>query len=168
MRELVRFLRQDKDVAEARLEISQQQVSRREAELDQARRMVREAREQAARDARELAGAVSEGEHRKLLAEVEQLSALRESNTMLRVAAKQAEADLVQAREKLSAVEAAAEPARRKMAGLEAEKASLSSQVESLKREVASWKNRVTSLTLSFNAVDPEEHKQVKAEKQSL
>ncbi|CAM9774010.1 unnamed protein product [Choristocarpus tenellus] len=41
-------------------------------------------------------------------------------------------------------------------------------EVDTLRQEVANWKKRVTSLTLSFNAVDPEEHKQVKAEKQQL
>lgn len=68
--ELVRHKRRDEQVVTTNLELSQQRVSKLEAELDRTKLSLREAREEVQVAARESVEAVSKTEHRKLLEEV--------------------------------------------------------------------------------------------------
>ncbi|CAM9345119.1 unnamed protein product [Scytosiphon promiscuus] len=166
--ELVRHKGRDVQVLTTDLELSKQRVTKLEAELDRTKQSLREAREEVQRAASETVGAVSKTEHRKLLAEVAQISTLRESNDMLRSKLGEAERRQRSTEQSLNQLRAQMAPLQRAQREQSASSASLASEKESLRKEVENWKKRVSSLTASFNAVDPKEHEEVIAAKEGL
>lgn len=134
----------------------------------------------------------TEGEHRQLLQQVEQLNLLRESNIVLRDESARTSAHLSEARNKIARLEAQLIPLQSSVAVLEAETGQLRDEVTARDEEIRAHRGRIQKLldkyqryirllvTVCYNmqerpntnfvfcSVDPELHHRLVEEHESL
>jgi len=171
LREIVSYMRSEREILEAQLESAKRSVERERAtaiitkrSLDEARAELNIALEKEKSSTGKTKAASLEDEKLK-----EQLVLLRESNMLLREESDRKAAHLAAKEKSINELKMQLEPKEREMRQLEVEKASLQSEKESLGREVEDWKKRVQNLLNKFQQIDPEEHAalQKRAEKLS-
>ncbi len=173
LREMVRFLRSEREMYEAQLESSRRTSERERAAAAVTKRSLDEARAELqvlhtrAGDATDKENARSAGEREADATRIrkadEQLVLLRESNKLLREEAEKTAKSLQEAQKELSAKKKSAAPTEAKCRQLQVDKSALEAEKASLAREVDAWKGRVQSLVSKFNTIDPEEHAQALA-----
>ena len=172
LREMVRFLRSEREMYEAQLESSRRTSERERAaaavtkrSLDEARAELQILQNQGRSADKENAKSVGEREAdaTKIRKAEEQLVLLRESNKLLREEAEKTAKSLQAALLELDTKKKSAAPTEARCRQLEVDKAALEAEKESLAREVDAWKGRVQSLVSKFNTIDPEEHAQALA-----
>lgn len=174
LREMVRFLRSDREMYEAQLESARRTSERERAaaavtkrSLDEARAELQVLQSRGGGDATDKENTRSAGEREadatKIRKAEEQLVLLRESNKLLRKEAEKTANSLQEAQKELDAKKKSAAPTEAKCRQLEVDKSALEAEKASLAREVDAWKARVQSLVSKFNTIDPEEHAQALA-----
>ena len=174
LREMVRFLRSEREMYEAQLESSRRTSERERAaaavtkrSLDEARAELQVLQTRGGGDATDKENSRSAGEREadatKIRKAEEQLVLLRESNKLLREEAEKTAKSLQEAQKELDAKKKSAAPTEAKCRQLEVDKSALEAEKASLAREVDAWKARVQSLVSKFNTIDPEEHAQALA-----
>ncbi len=172
LREVVRFLRREREVSEAEKQTAEAQVGRLKASLTQAQVALRSARaelrsiaEEKAKEAvGEEGGGISESEHAKLVAQATQLSTLRESNTLLRSQLQEAHGKLARLTATVASLEKSVEPAKLAEENLKASLAEVEAELGVRKREVESWRQRAAMLVQDYQKIDPEDHKKLQSE----
>lgn len=167
LRQLVDMLRRDKELAEAKLAVSERGRSRdaaRAKAANEALAVARAEREALAKDLEKLhpEGISSAGAHAEAAAQ--QLSLLRESNAQLRSTAQRAQ-------ERLSTVKREAEEVRAKLGPTNDELAAAKSRISSVERElaakereIAAWRARVDSLVAKSKKKQDENDRQRESE----
>jgi len=169
LREMVRFLRSEREMYEAQLESARRTSERERAAAAVTKRTLEEARaelevlqrgegnvdKENVKSAQE-----RDADAAKIRKAEEQLVLLRESNKLLREEAEKTARSLQEAQKELDAKMKSAAPTEAKCRQLEVDKAALVAEKASLAREVDAWKGRVQSLVSKFNTIDPEEHAQ--------
>ena len=173
LREMVRFLRSEREMYDAQLESARRTSERERAAAAVTKRSLDEARAELqvlhtrAGDATDKENTRSAGEREadatKIRKADEQLVLLRESNKLLREVAEKTAKSLQEAQKELSAKKKSAAPTEAKCRQLQVDKSALEAEKASLAREVDAWKGRVQSLVSKFNTIDPEEHVQALA-----
>lgn len=162
LRELVKFVRAEKDAMHGQLDAARRTAERERTKVSVARRATEETQaelkvlkdsfEITSKDASE--GGIAE----KLKAMEEQSRLLGDSNAHLQQQVQELQSNLANAQKELKASENALQPSTETQKVLEADKAALLAEKDSLLREINDWKGRVQSLVSRFNQVDPEEH----------
>jgi len=170
-REIVRFLRSERDMDRAQLETAKRTADRERATAEVTKRSLDEARaELNVSQAR--GGKTTETDMAafdvKLKEAEAQLNVVSESNQLLRVEAGQLKKTVSQLETKLAEAKGAIAPKDKLALHLEGKVASMQAEKDSLSRELESWKRRVESLVAKFNHVDPEDHKKALADAQSM
>jgi len=167
LREMVRYLKSDREMFEAQLESARRTAERERAatavtkrSLDEARVELKLLQSHGENDASE-GDNTSSASHEGLKKAEEQLMLLRESNILLREEFERKSSKLTSVEKELVEAKKAVIPVEAKSRELEVDKAALEAEKASLVREVNAWKNRVQSLVTKFNQIDPEEHAQV-------
>jgi len=167
LREMVRYLKSDREMFEAQLESARRTAERERAatavtkrSLDEARAELKLLQSHGENDASE-GDNTSSASHEGLKKAEEQLMLLRESNILLREEFERKSSKLTSVEKELVEAKKAVIPVEAKSRELEVDKAALEAEKASLVREVNAWKNRVQSLVTKFNQIDPEEHAQV-------
>ncbi|KZV68448.1 hypothetical protein PENSPDRAFT_735917 [Peniophora sp. CONT] len=165
MRQVVSWLRREKEMAEMKLELNKQETSRLRAQsthlardLDEARAQLSEEREKAAKNAG------SEDVHKELVEKIGQMSVLRESNATLRA---DREAGIRRVKELEGRVEEMSkeiEPLREEVRGLKAEVEAKGGHVRRLEEESARWQARNSQLLAKYERIDPAELQAVRDE----
>mmetsp|Transcript_59757 Transcript_59757/g.177074 ORF Transcript_59757/g.177074 Transcript_59757/m.177074 type:complete len:2177 (-) Transcript_59757:51-6581(-) len=178
LREVVQYMRSEREVLDAQVESAKRTAERERTAASAARRSLDNSRSelQSLQEANkgsidkenEKSTEEKDADAQRLRRAEEQLTLLRESNSLLREEAGKTERLLEATRKELGELKMSSEPAEARCRDLVADKAALEAEKASLVREVDSWKSRVQSLVSKFNQIDPEEHTQALARADSL
>lgn len=157
LREVVRFLRSEKEMIAAQVDAAKRTAQREKAAATVIKRSLDDARAEL-QALRNVSNTSAEGIdakelHDKLQSAEDQLKLLRDSNQLLREEAEKLQVSLATVKSDLDASKQSAQPAAKRLRETEAEKASLEAEKASLQREIESWKKRVQSLVSNFNQV---------------
>lgn len=158
LQEIIRLMRNEKDVVETQLASARRNAERERAaaeiakkSLDQLRSEIELLHNEKAEDSR------SSGSSEELASQLkqaeDQLVLLRESNSLLRVETDKMTRSLDASKKESELARAAYEPINEKCAALEVDKAAFNAEKASLVREVDAWKGRVQGLVKKFNQV---------------
>jgi nucleoprotein TPR len=159
LREVVKFVRSEKEMLQAQLDSVRRTADRERAAAALAKRSLDEARAELriVQEASQSGDASStrdiDGLREKLQAAEEQTRLLGESNAHLREELKKLEAKFSSINEELEKARTAAQPSEKRQQELEGEKVGFVAEKESLLREINDWKGRVQSLVTKFNQV---------------
>ncbi|KAL3669066.1 hypothetical protein V7S43_005450 [Phytophthora oleae] len=173
LRSVVAYLRRESEIAESKLELSQQEVQRGRAQIFSLESTIERLRGEikALSDAATAAGkqtTATSANDEKRVAQLEQLSLLRESNATLRDENQKSLAKLKEEEAKVRDLEGKLVPLQNAEAALKTQVASLKQEVETLNDANKRWKQRVDQLVEKYQQVDPAEHDKVLAEKEAL
>ncbi|KAF1781443.1 Aldolase-type TIM barrel [Phytophthora cactorum] len=173
LRSVVAYLRRESEIAKSKLELSQQEVQRGRAQIFSLESTIERLRGEmkALSDADTAAGkqtAATSADDEKRVAQLEQLSLLRESNATLRDENQKSLARLNEEEAKVRSLEAKIVPLQNAEVSLKTQVASLKQEVETLNDANKRWKQRVDQLVEKYQQVDPAEHDKVLAEKEAL
>lgn len=172
LREVVKFVRADKDLVQAQLDAARRVAERERAVASVAKRSLEEARAELKLLQDKVdgspAGGETEGPQEKLKAAQQQTKLLGESNAHLREEMRKLESSVSALKAELESAKSASIPSDKQLKVLETEKAGLLAEKESLQREINDWKGRVQSLVSRFNQVDPAEHASLLKKAESL
>jgi len=164
LREIVKFVRIEKDAIQSQFDASCRSVERERTKLSTARRAAEEAQAELKvlqESSKEPADGISDSGTsmaEKLKATEEQSRLLGDSNAHLQQQVQKSQSNLTSIRKELQTSNSALQPAVNSKKELESDKAALLAEKGSLLREIEDWKGRVQSLVTRFNQVDPEEH----------
>ncbi len=172
LREVVKFVRAEKEMVQAQLDATHRAAERERAAASVAKRSLEEARIELKvlqeSVERSHTGIETEGMKEKLKAAEQQAKLLGESNSHLREEMKKLESSLSAVKIELETSKSASVPSEKRLNELETEKAGLIAEKSSLLREIEDWKGRVQSLVSKFNQVDPAEHASLVKKAESL
>ena len=165
LREVIRYLRREKDIVDLQLEFAKQESTRLRQQLEFTTRGLDEARAQLAQERAKgaEAGASSE-QHKELLEKIHTATLLRESNQTLR---EESQAHLRKAgalEAKLRVAVAELEPLKEKVQTLTAEVDARQHSVRLLEEDNERWKVRNQTILAKYERIDPEELATLKAE----
>lgn len=157
LREVVKFVRSEKDMVQAQLDSARRTAERERAAAALAKRSLDEARAELKilQENTQGGGSIADVDElkEKLRNAEEQSRLLGESNSHLRQEMTKLEAKFSTTIEELEKTKKAAQPTEKRQQELETDKAGLLSEKESLLREINDWKGRVQSLVTKFNQV---------------
>ena len=158
LREVVKFVRSEKEMIQAQLDTERRAAERERAASAVAKRSLDEARAELKvlqeNSQRSVVGDTNVEELQLKLQEAqEQTRLLGDSNSHLREELGKVKKSTSDLNAQLELAKKNAEPAEKRQHELEAEKAGLVAEKESLLREVSDWKGRVQSLVSKFNQV---------------
>ncbi|GMF16309.1 unnamed protein product [Phytophthora fragariaefolia] len=173
LRSVVAYLRRESEIAESKLELSQQEVQRGRAQVFSLESTIERLRGEikslsAAATAAGKQTTTTVADEEKRAAQLEQLSLLRESNATLRDENQKSLAKLKEEQAKVRDLEAKLVPLQNAETSLKTQLASLKQEVETLNVANKRWKQRVDQLVEKYQQVDPAEHDKVIAEKEAL
>ncbi|RKO90893.1 hypothetical protein BDK51DRAFT_25808 [Blyttiomyces helicus] len=163
LRELVRSLRGDKVIIETRLEIALQENDRIKGDYDYVQRSLDETRTILDEERKRTNEAQANNRrHDELIAAVNDLNVLRESNHMLREELKKTEAKLTKAQEIVASLRAMIDPLKEEVATLKAEVEVRKEENNVLIADNTRWKARAQQILDKYERVDPAEHAKLK------
>ncbi|KAG7395652.1 hypothetical protein PHYBOEH_003371 [Phytophthora boehmeriae] len=172
LRSVVAYLRRESEIAESKLELAQQEVQRGNAQIFSLESTIERLRGEikSLSDAAAATGkpATLSADDEKRVAQLEQLSLLRESNATLRDENQKNLAKLKEEASKARDLEAKLVPLQNAEAALKTQVASLKQEIVTLNDANARWKQRVDQLVEKYQQIDPAEHDKVIAEKEAL
>jgi nucleoprotein TPR len=168
MHEVVRYLRQEKEAAMCQLEVLSLERSRWQRQAESARHEADQTRATLA--AAQAAGGAAAGgsaadgatRHAALMAKVEHLNVVQESNSTLRAELEAARTQLSEAKRVAAAAAAAADVARREAAVAKVTAEGAAGERELLQADAARWEQRTQQLLDKYGQVDLAEHNRVK------
>ncbi|KAJ1980870.1 Filament-forming protein [Dimargaris xerosporica] len=169
LREVVRYMRRNKEILECQHELGQQEVRRFKQQLDHKSQVLEETRSLLAEEReRQQAALQSASQHAALVNKIQELNILRESNTTLR-AETQLQANRVQTLEKtVQDQQAQLEPLRERINDLESELEVKQHEIKALEEDGRRWKERTTQILQRYNRIDPVEHDQLQKQVSEL
>ena len=163
LREVIKYLRREKEIVDIKYELLQQenrrlkqQLDRTTTELDEARVLLMSEREKQAN------AATSSAQHQELLAKINELNLLRESNVTLR---HENERNLRRATEleaKVSDLTSQLSPLEERSRSLQAEVESKDDQIRLLTEDNERWKHRNQQILQKYERIDPVELQNLK------
>ena len=157
--EVVEFLRRERDTAACEAELLRQEKTRWQRHAETAQKSAEEARALLQAEVSiKKANLASEGEHKALLAKVEQLNLLRESNATLRQEAERLAGVTKGLRQSLEDKEKAGEGTGRRLRELEALVKASAQERDTLKAASDRWEKRCNQLLEKHGKVDLAEH----------
>ncbi|KAL6076895.1 hypothetical protein QOT17_002590 [Balamuthia mandrillaris] len=169
LHQIVRWLRRQMEICECKLSLAQQESTRYRQQFDHAQRTLDELRSKLRQEQeRQSSKATSDAEHRSLLAQLEQLNLLRESNVMLRAENERLHTQLKDWEEKAKHLEAQIRPLLQEKKELEAVQQALQAEKQALDEENGRWRARLQQLMDRYQRVDPEKHAKLVADHKTL
>ncbi|XP_036378661.1 translocated promoter region b, nuclear basket protein isoform X2 [Megalops cyprinoides] len=166
--EILRFVRQEKEIAETRFEVAQveslrhrQRVEHLERELRDLQDSLNAEREKVQVTAKTLA------QHDELMKKTETMNVLVETNKMLREERERLEQELQQTQAKVSKLEADIMPLQESNAELSEKSGMLQAEKKLLEEDIKRWKARTQHLVSQQKDTDPEEYKKLHSEKEA-
>ncbi|BGP43630.1 Protein mlp1 [Rhodotorula kratochvilovae] len=165
LREVIRYLRREKDIIDLQLEFSKQEATRLRQQLDFTSRSLEETR-QSLQEERSKAGdsLTSSAQHAELLESIHTAKLLRESNQTLR---DESEANLRKVTTldaQLRQAQGEINPLKEEVRTLQAEVESKAHQIRLLEEDNERWKVRNQTILAKYERIDPEELQVLKAE----
>lgn len=161
-REVLRYMKREKEVLQAKVHVLESENSRYLGQLQSLQKTTDELRAELKKELDKHVGVRSEEEFKKLLAEVDHLNLVRESNSHLRAENEDLSKKVIVLTKELHDEQAKLAPIQDSLRKLSAEKEALDLVNDQLTNDVSYWKTRLHALVSRYNDVDPEEHRLLK------
>ncbi|KAF1325618.1 Nuclear mitotic apparatus protein, partial [Globisporangium splendens] len=175
LRSVIAFLRRESEISVSKLDLAQQETQRYRAQVLSLESTVERLRDEiktVSSNGDKQGGSETTSnapsEAAKRVAQLEQLSLLRESNATLRDESQKYLVKLKEEEAKVKALEDQLTPLRNSEASLKTLVASLKQEIVTLNDANKRWKQRVEQLVEKYQQVDPAEHDKVVSEKEAL
>jgi nucleoprotein TPR len=163
LREVIKYLRREKEIIDIKHEMLQQenrrlkqQLDRTATDLDETRVLLMSERE------KEASAATSSAQHQELLAKINEINLLRESNVTLRSENERNTRRAAQLESKVSQLAAQISPLEENVRVLQAENGSKDEQMRLLVEDNERWKNRNQQILQKYERIDPVELQNLK------
>ncbi|TSN03387.1 Nucleoprotein TPR [Bagarius yarrelli] len=165
---ILRFVRREKEIAEARFEVAQVEAQRYQQHMEHLEKELKEVQDSltAERDKLQMATKAMAQQEEKLK-RLESLNVLTETNKMLMEEKSRLEQELQQNRAKMLKLEAELKPLQNSNADLSEQNGMLQAEKRLLEEDVKRWKNRTQQLVSQQKDSNQEESKKLQAEKEA-
>ncbi|XP_037570837.1 nucleoprotein TPR-like isoform X2 [Dermacentor silvarum] len=169
LREVVNFLRREKDLVAARAEAAEAECARLTVQLEHRSASLRQAQQELRTEhERALARATSDAQHAELLRKVEMVQLLTESNRALRDERTELVDSKHQLEERCAQLERELGPLREEVRSRAAQAEALQADVGFLRTEVQRWQQRTNQLLEQSSRTDPEAFRKLAEENTNL
>lgn len=167
--QLIRYLRREKEIASTKTEMTEATCARYENQVKHLEKQIADLKKEMSelQDSSHVS-IITSAKQADLLRKVETLSALTDSNRMLREEKDVAVKELHELREKFAVIEVEIGPLREKASELEARCESLLNENTALKQDVSRWRKRASELLEKSNKVSLDEMKRLQSENDNL
>ncbi|XP_048832037.1 translocated promoter region b, nuclear basket protein isoform X4 [Brienomyrus brachyistius] len=166
--EILRFVRREKEIAEARFEVSQVDSLRHRQRVEHLERELKEVQDSLhAERAKVQVTLKTLAQHDELMKKTETMNVLVDTNKMLREEKEKLDQDLQRALDKVHTLEAQIVPLKESNAELSEKSGVLQSEKKLLEMDIKRWKARTQELISQQKDADPEEYKKLNAEKEA-
>ncbi|KAI5479511.1 nucleoprotein TPR [Pseudohyphozyma bogoriensis] len=169
LREVIRYLRREKEIVDLQLEFSKQEAARLRQQLEFTSKSLEESRTALTEERAKSGDAVvSSAQHAELLERIHTAKLLRESNQTLR---DENEANVRKAAAldaRLNQALAELDPLKELVQTLQAEIEAKEHNIKLLEEDNTRWKNRNQSILAKYERIDPEELQGLKEEVEAL
>ncbi|ODN06320.1 Nucleoprotein TPR [Orchesella cincta] len=167
--QLIRYMRREKEIAKTKTEMAEATSSRYENQIIHLQKQIEDLK----RELSELqdtshVSIITSAKQADLLRKVETLSALTDSNRMLREEKDAAVKELEELKQKVAVLDVEIGPLREKSSELEGRCEALLNENTALKQDIGRWRTRAASLLEKSNKVNPEEMKRLQTETDNL
>ncbi|KAJ3105848.1 hypothetical protein HDU97_007492 [Phlyctochytrium planicorne] len=161
--DVIRYLRREKDILEKEREVAEQKIVRMQLQISQLQGSLDEARISLNEERQKSAEWVdSQRMHTELMAKMNQLDVLRESNATLRNQIKIDEAELTKLKSDLHQKNLEFNPIKEENMILKADVDSLKSEIKIISEDCERWKGRTQQILAKYERIDPVEHQHLK------
>uniref|UniRef100_A0A3P8XCR0 Nucleoprotein TPR n=1 Tax=Esox lucius TaxID=8010 RepID=A0A3P8XCR0_ESOLU len=166
--EILRFVRQEKEIAESRFEVAQGESLRHRLRVEHLERELRDLKDSLSAERERLqVTAKTLAQHDELMKKTETMSVLMETNKMLREEKERMEQELQQMQAKVCKLEADILPMQESNAELSEKSGLLQAEKKILEEDIKRWKARTQHLVSQQKDTDPEEYKRLHSEKEA-
>eukprot|EP01041_Mallomonas_annulata_P007955 gene7955-16288_t len=159
LREVVRFMKRERDTLEAKLNIAQNENTRHINAISTYQRSIDDLKAELKHEMEKHVSTRDENEFARIMSEVTQLNIVRESNAHLRAENENLARQVHQLTESLHKTTEENIPLQDTIRQLETIKTVLEAERDSMKKDAIYWKDRLHQLVSRYNDVDPEEHR---------
>ncbi|BGP27784.1 nucleoprotein TPR [Rhodotorula toruloides] len=165
LREVIRYLRREKDIIDLQLDFSKQEATRLRQQLDFTSRSLEEARQTLQEERSRVGDALaSSAQHAELLESIHTAKLLRESNDTLRDENEANLRKVATLEGQLRTAQAEIEPLKEQVRTLQAELEAAQHQAKLLEEDNERWKTRNQTILAKYERIDPEELQILKSE----
>ncbi|KAJ8098206.1 hypothetical protein POJ06DRAFT_200750 [Lipomyces tetrasporus] len=165
MREIVKFLRHEKEIVDCQYELSLQETKRLKQRLDHTVASLDEVRVQLAQERENNSSTREQNRlHQELLDRVNEINILRESNSSLREDNRRANNRIRNLEDHIKQLEAQIQPLEDKSASATADLEAKEQQLKLVQEDSERWKNRAQQILQKYERVDPVELQNLKDE----
>ncbi|BGP11538.1 Protein mlp1 [Rhodotorula toruloides] len=165
LREVIRYLRREKDIIDLQLDFSKQETTRLRQQLDFTSRSLEEARQTLQEERSRVGDALaSSAQHAELLESIHTAKLLRESNDTLRDENETNLRKVATLEGQLRTAQAEIEPLKEQVRMLQAELEAAQHQAKLLEEDNERWKTRNQTILAKYERIDPEELQVLKSE----
>jgi len=169
LREVVRYLRQEKEIVDVQYELALQETKRLKQQLDHTRNQLDETRVQLSSEQQKQSDQLrGMTEHKEIMEKISELNLLRESNSALRFEGEKKGKKVVELSTKIEELEEKIQPLEQAVRELEAEKDVKDAQMALLAEDNERWKARTQQILQKYDRVDPAELEELKLKASSL
>lgn len=169
LRELVTYLRRDKEIVDVQHELAIQDSKRLKQQLDYAQSQLDEARLKLDQERRAQSdGSRSNIAHKDLMEKLNELNLFRESSITLRNETRQAQAQVEEKTKKVEELLATIQPLKSKLRELENVKAMQDGEMKLLQEDRDRWQKRNQEILSKYDRIDPAEMEQLKEQINTL
>jgi nucleoprotein TPR len=158
LREVIKYLRREKEIVDVQYELSIQESKRLKHQLDYSQSQLDEARlklDQERQDQTD--SARSSAAHKDLMEKLNELNLFRESSITLRSEARQAQAQLAEKAKRVEELMEQMQPLEVKVRELENEKETQDGEIKLLQEDRDRWQQRMQTILQKYDRVDPAE-----------
>jgi nucleoprotein TPR len=168
LREVVKYLRREKDIVDTKLQISGQETERMKVQLEHLQKSLDESRIVIGQERQQNKSKDHSLKHQELLEKIEHANILRESNITLRTTLETQRQELTSFENKLTELTLQIEPLRIKLGESESEIEVRKAECKSLKEDNQRWKARAQQILEKYERIDPVEHERIIKELERL
>lgn len=164
LRELVKYLRREKEIVDVQYDLSVQEAKRLKQQLDYAQSQLDESRLKLEQERKSHAdGGKSNMDHKDLMKKLEELNLFRESSITLRNEARTAQAQLADKSRRVEELLEQIQPLETKVRELENSKDTQEGEMRLLQEDRDRWQKRTQDILSKYDRIDPAEMEQLKA-----
>ncbi|KAL7849266.1 hypothetical protein SRHO_G00208890 [Serrasalmus rhombeus] len=166
--EILRFVRREKEIAEARFEVAQVETQRYKQRMEHLEKDLKELQDSLTASREELQSTVKTmAQQEDKLKRLESLNILTETNKMLKEEKNRLEQELQQIQAKMRKLETDMRPLQESNAELSEKNGMLQAEKRLLEEDVKRWRNRTQQLVSQQKDSDQEESKKLQSERES-
>lgn len=163
LRELVKYLRREKEIVDVQYDLSQQEAKRVKQQLDYAKSQLDEAKLQLQQErARSTDQARSSMSHKDLMEKLNELNLFRESSITLRNEARQAQSQLAEKAQRVEELLGKIQPLEARIGELENLRETQDGEMRLLQEDRDRWQKRTQDIISKYDRIDPAEMEQLK------